>query len=308
MRMRKGKATRFRMVLALMALIALLVGALAIVVMEGRAQVGTTDSDQDGILNDQDNCPYIANSDQTDSNGDGVGDACPYVGTILFQDDFEVDDFSSKWTSGGPEPNTITVIDGRVESRSNGQFIESIQEFAGNFRVEVDVEKVGAQDHGCWDFMIAIAALGGNSGVIRFDFGGFDGIILGESCSGNYILIDSAGVNKGKAILTYSNPYLLFSFMNDEGEVINAGAVYAGEFGTSKIRIDLAAYSDSPRYVDNVKVYSLDGEGVWTRNPANNHLYRLIDGMTWMAAEAQAVEWGVHLVTINDPAQQLLWT
>ena len=201
-------------------------------------------------------------------------------------------------------PNTITVIDGRVESRSNGQFIETILDFAGNFRVEVDVEKVGAQDHGCWDFMIAIAALGGNSGVIRFDFGGFDGIALGQPCLGNYYQIDSAGVNKGKAILTYSNPYLLFSFINDEGEVISAGAVYAGEFVTSKIRINLAAYSDSPRYVDNVKVYSLDGEGVWTRNPANNHLYRLIDGMTWMAAEAQAVEWGVHLVTINDPAEE----
>ena len=158
----------------------------------------------------------------------------------MFQDDFEGDDFIDKWTSGGTEPNTISVIDGRVESRSNGQFIETIQEFDGNFRVEVDVEKVGDQDHGCWDFIIEIAALGGNSGVIRFDFNGFDGITLGQPCISNYVSIDSAGVNKGKAILTYSNPYLLFAFINDEGEVISAGAVYAGEFVTSKIAKCLA--------------------------------------------------------------------
>ena len=34
------------------------------------------DSDNDGIPNSQDNCPYIANYDQTDSNNNGVGDAC----------------------------------------------------------------------------------------------------------------------------------------------------------------------------------------------------------------------------------------
>ena len=34
------------------------------------------DSDKDGIKNYQDNCPYTANPDQKDSNGNGVGDAC----------------------------------------------------------------------------------------------------------------------------------------------------------------------------------------------------------------------------------------
>ena len=38
--------------------------------------LGQTDTDLDGIPDDQDNCPNTANPDQVDSDGDGVGDAC----------------------------------------------------------------------------------------------------------------------------------------------------------------------------------------------------------------------------------------
>jgi C1A family cysteine protease len=37
------------------------------------------DADCDGVLDGQDNCPTVANPDQADSNGDGVGDACTFV-------------------------------------------------------------------------------------------------------------------------------------------------------------------------------------------------------------------------------------
>jgi hypothetical protein len=36
----------------------------------------TSDRDQDGVPDDLDNCPDVANADQKDSLGDGVGDAC----------------------------------------------------------------------------------------------------------------------------------------------------------------------------------------------------------------------------------------
>ena len=37
------------------------------------------DSDGDGVLDSEDNCPTTANPDQADSNGDGAGDACEEV-------------------------------------------------------------------------------------------------------------------------------------------------------------------------------------------------------------------------------------
>ena len=42
-----------------------------------RAQILAVDSDGDGVPNVEDNCLNIANPDQRDSNGDGVGDLCP---------------------------------------------------------------------------------------------------------------------------------------------------------------------------------------------------------------------------------------
>jgi hypothetical protein len=46
------------------------------------AAVFSTDGDADGVPDARDNCPLVANTAQTDSNGDGVGDAC-VLGPVL---------------------------------------------------------------------------------------------------------------------------------------------------------------------------------------------------------------------------------
>jgi len=48
----------------------------------GGGEGGPTDSDGDGIPDDQDNCPTVANADQADSDGDGIGDACDTVDPV----------------------------------------------------------------------------------------------------------------------------------------------------------------------------------------------------------------------------------
>jgi len=45
-------------------------------------QVGSLDTDGDGIPDYQDNCPTIYNPDQADSDGDGIGNACDNCPTV----------------------------------------------------------------------------------------------------------------------------------------------------------------------------------------------------------------------------------
>jgi hypothetical protein len=40
------------------------------------SEVEINDEDEDGVLDDQDNCPDVPNEDQLDTDGDGDGDAC----------------------------------------------------------------------------------------------------------------------------------------------------------------------------------------------------------------------------------------
>lgn len=56
--------------------VAALTWALLVLTAVAPAWSGGGDSDGDGVLNDQDNCPALSNPDQADADGNGAGDVC----------------------------------------------------------------------------------------------------------------------------------------------------------------------------------------------------------------------------------------
>ncbi len=48
-------------------------------VTQAAAVVQTDDIDHDSIPDETDNCPTVANTDQKDSDGNGIGDACEKI-------------------------------------------------------------------------------------------------------------------------------------------------------------------------------------------------------------------------------------
>ena len=80
----------------------------------------TADADADGVPDDLDNCPQVANPDQADANGDGRGDACDgnappgscaAATSVPFCDDFESGPTLSttRWRADRSDPAVIEI-------------------------------------------------------------------------------------------------------------------------------------------------------------------------------------------------------
>ena len=69
-----------------------LLGLVALSLVLGAPQkVWACDADGDGILDEQDNCPTVANPEQADRDQDGIGDACDNCPTVTNQDQADSD-------------------------------------------------------------------------------------------------------------------------------------------------------------------------------------------------------------------------
>ena len=70
------------------------------------------DGDNDGVMDVADNCPAIANPDQTDTDGDGLGNACdPIQGATFIYFDSEPGDYI-----GGGQQRMFTLADGNISA------------------------------------------------------------------------------------------------------------------------------------------------------------------------------------------------
>jgi hypothetical protein len=179
---------------------------------------------------------------------------------LVFSDNFEGNDFDEKWTHSTED---LAVVNGRVEATANGRFMQTIQSFAGNLRVEYDFGKEGTQNHSCWDNFVHFTSLSSVNGVILFDQDGIDGAGLDTDSSDgiclsqtNFASTSAAGINSGHAVFTYVDSKISFTFTNNDGVVLDAGTVDVGDFDETQLYLNVAAFADSPRWVDNVMVYS----------------------------------------------------
>ena len=111
------------------------------------------DSDEDGVCDDVDNCPNVANADQADLDGDGIGDACD---TDRDGDGIDND------VDACPDENPTTDVDG------DGCEDETCEKDIDNDGICDDVD----EDIPC------VEATSGGSQTINLDSGGIPSINL----------------------------------------------------------------------------------------------------------------------------------
>jgi hypothetical protein len=122
----------------------------------GRGECGPADADGDGVADDVDNCPAVANTNQADADGDGVGDLCdrnafaPGVGHAAAPN-----------PASGPEGSPLVV---------NGSFADA----DGDVPVLTKTNGRGAvtdNGDGSWSWSLTPADDGGGSVQVKADDG-----------------------------------------------------------------------------------------------------------------------------------------
>jgi len=132
----------------------------------GRGECGPADGDGDGVADDSDNCPAVANSDQADADGDGVGDLCdrnafaPGVGHAANPNPASGPEGSplqvrGSFADGDGDAPTLTKTGGRgaVNDHGDGSWSWSLtpaDDGGGNVQVQADDGAHTATDAFAW--------------------------------------------------------------------------------------------------------------------------------------------------------------
>ena len=111
----------------------------------------TIDGDRDGVPDDLDNCPTVANGDQADANGDGRGDACDgavatcaSLTTVPFCDDFESGFSTSRWRVSKSDPAAVVEVntDARFVHRGTQSLHLSLPATKQGVGGDVDISEI----------------------------------------------------------------------------------------------------------------------------------------------------------------------
>lgn len=109
------------------------------------------DYDEDGIEDDFDNCPFMANRDQVDADGDGHGDACDNCAAVAneFQRDVDGDglgDLCDDDVDGDTIPN---AIDNCIEVQNPSQANVDTDDFGDACDPDIDGDQVPNLEDNC---------------------------------------------------------------------------------------------------------------------------------------------------------------
>lgn len=100
-----------------------------------------SDADGDGLIESQDNCPDVANGDQEDTDGDGIGDECAIGAMQSFSDGARP--LLGAALNGSPESCVMNgwlvvncpaaIVEGENGAGDNALFFDSANAFGGRF-------------------------------------------------------------------------------------------------------------------------------------------------------------------------------
>jgi hypothetical protein len=112
----------------------------------GRPVDPTADSDDDGVLDGDDNCPFAANNRQTDTDADGHGDACDLCPAVA---DPEQADTDGDGLGDVCDPDTPMGPPGDIDDDGVPDADDNCRVVANHEQIDTDTDGVGDACDGC---------------------------------------------------------------------------------------------------------------------------------------------------------------
>jgi len=175
---------------------------------------GQRDSDQDGVVDNRDNCPHTYNPEQKDRDGDGVGDACENLNQEICDGvDNNGDGFVDEGFPDTDQDGTADCVD---KDDDNDGFSDEAEMFAGSDPLNkastpeicdgIDNDLDGFTDEGCLSHLNVTKAGTGAGNVTSNPAGINCGTDCSEAYSHNTVVTLMATANTGSIFTGWSGP------------------------------------------------------------------------------------------------------